>query len=153
VETTGEGGSISKMEGFNLEESEREMARIDANFTQAEEKGKENILKHFDRIHDKLFDLNNIMLAGYFALAAIVKSVSVWTFIVPVVNLVVLIFIEYQMMEKSRLESNYKSLSGSDFNKVGKMVERTNWYSLLIICTSLGVVATFMYLLISNVQA
>ena len=140
------------MEEFDFEESEKEMARIDANFTKAEEKGKENILKHFDRIHDKLFDLNNIMLAGYFALAAIVKTVSVWTFVVPVMNLVVLIWIEYQMMEKSRLESNYKSLSGSDFHKVGKMVERTNWYSLLIIFTSLSVVTTFMYLLINNIK-
>jgi len=140
------------MEEYDFEESERELARIEANFTKAEEEGKQNILKHFDRIHDKLFDLNNIMLAGYFALAAIVKTVSVLTFIIPVINLVILIYIEYQMMEKSRLQSNYKSLSTNDFEKVGKMVQKTNLYSLLIILTSFIVVITFVYLLIHNVK-
>lgn len=43
------------MKDFDLEESEREQERIERNFTRTEEEGLKNILKHFDRIHDKLF--------------------------------------------------------------------------------------------------
>jgi len=46
------------MEDFDFEESEREQQRIERNFTRTEEEGLKNILKHFDRIHDKLFTFN-----------------------------------------------------------------------------------------------
>jgi len=35
----------------------------------AEEQGKKNILKYFDRLHDKLFTFNNIMIVGFFAIS------------------------------------------------------------------------------------
>jgi hypothetical protein len=31
----------------------------------AEEQGKKNIIKYFDRLHDKLFTFNNIMIVGF----------------------------------------------------------------------------------------
>lgn len=34
-------------------------------FDNTTEQGKKNILKYFDRIHDKLFTFNNIMIAGF----------------------------------------------------------------------------------------
>ncbi|MBE0393065.1 hypothetical protein [Flavobacterium sp. PL002] len=97
------------MEDFNFEESQREQKRIDENFERTEIEGGKNILKYFDRIHDKLFAFNNILIAGFFALSKIENSISVKTILIPIINLCFLVFIEYQMMEKSRFESSIKT--------------------------------------------
>lgn len=85
--------------------SDEELAEIDANFKKHEEEGAKNILKYFDRIHDKLFNYNNILIAGFFTLSKIDDSVSVKTIFIPIANLIFLIYVEYRMMEKSRFES------------------------------------------------
>lgn len=97
------------MEDFDFEESQRENERIERNFTRTEEEGLKNILKHFDRIHDKLFVFNNILIAGFFALSKIENPIPVKTIFIPILNLCFLIFIEYEMMEKSRFESSIKT--------------------------------------------
>ena len=43
----------------------KEIDQIDQKLSQIEEEGIKNTLKHFDRIHDKLFTFNNILIAGY----------------------------------------------------------------------------------------
>ena len=45
--------------------NDEELEEIDKNFKKTEEDGVKNILRYFDRIHDKLFTFNNIMIAGY----------------------------------------------------------------------------------------
>ncbi|MBX9780857.1 MAG: hypothetical protein K2X26_10965 [Chitinophagaceae bacterium] len=47
-----------------LERMEKESNEIEARMTKIEEDGLKNILKHFDRIHDKLFTFNNILIAA-----------------------------------------------------------------------------------------
>lgn len=110
-----------------------------------EEEGLRNILKHFDRIHDNLFNYNNILIAGFFALGQVDKTVSVKTVIIPLVNLVVLIYIEYKMMEKSRIESNITRLPMTHISKHKNAIDSTNQYSLVIITSTLLVTLSFLY--------
>ena len=132
----------------NFDNSEKEHERIDKNFTRTEEDGLKNLLKHFDRIHDKLFVFNNILIAGFFTLSKIDNSISVKTILIPIINLCFLIFIEYEMMEKSRFEASIKTKPINTFEKYYKRIERTNWYSLASILSTLTVTIVFLFYLI-----
>ena len=136
------------MENFDFEESQKEQERIERNFTRTEEDGLKNILKHFDRIHDKLFTFNNILIAGFFALSKVEDSIPIKTIFFPIVNLCFLIFIEYEMMGKSRFESSIKSQPFDKYDQHGKRITRTNWYSLGSIFTTLIVTIVFLYYLL-----
>jgi hypothetical protein len=136
------------MVDFDFDESQKENERIERNFTRTEEEGLKNILKHFDRIHDKLFVFNNILIAGFFALSKIENPIPVKTIFIPILNLCFLIFIEYEMMEKSRFESSIKTQPFDKYDSHGKRIVRTNLYSLLSIITTFSVTVFFLYYLI-----
>jgi hypothetical protein len=113
-----------------------------------EEAGK-NILSHFNRIHDKLFASNNIFIAGYFALSRVQPDTSILVIIVPLLNLIFLILIEYLMMEKSRKEYGIEDFDIDELlDFVNKKDLKTNQYSLLSILSTLCVFLFFMYLLV-----
>ena len=112
----------------------------------AEEQGKKNILKYFDRLHDKLFTFNNIMIVGFFAISKIDKNISINNILIPLFNLVFLIFIEYRMMELSRAESNIKKIPICDLPK--KLYNKYNsvtLYSLGSIITTGFVTIIFIF--------
>ncbi len=122
-------------------------------FTRKIEKIKEdatkNILSHFNRIHDKLFTFNNILIAGYFALSRIETDINIKVIMVPLLNLIFLIFIEYLMMEKSRKEAGVNELGLDEFIHFAENKDKkTTLYSLLSIITTLGVFTYFLYLLL-----
>jgi len=111
--------------------------------------GKTNILKYFDRIHDKLFSFNNIMIVGYFALSKIETEINIEYILIPIGNLIYLIFIEYKMMELSRTESNLKEIPIDKLNK--KLYSRyksVTLMSLFAIVTTLVVTIIFLIYLI-----
>lgn len=138
------------MEDFDFEESQREQIRIDDNLDQTEQEGLKNMLKHFDRIHDKLFTFNNILIAGFFAISTIENTISVKNIVIPILNLCFLIFIEYEMMEKSRFEASIKTQNFDKYESHDERISRTNWYSLLSIMTTLIVAIIFLYFLFSS---
>lgn len=131
-----------------LERIDREVQEIDERMKKREEIGLANVLKHFDRIHDKLFTFNNILIAGYFTLSKIEPSVPVKTILIPILNLCFLIFIEYRQMEKSRFESDIRNKSITDIDKYGKKINKTNQYSLASILTTTIVTLAFLYYLL-----
>lgn len=136
-------------EKFDWEEhdlmTDKELDEIDENFKRAEIEGVQNILKYFDRIHDKLFTFNNILIGGYFALSQIYDSFSIYGIIVPLVNLAILLFIEYRMMEKSRFEANVRSKTTEEIKRHTISSTNTNLYSLMAIITTTIVVGIFIY--------
>ena len=103
------------------------------------------LLKYFDRIHDKLFTFNNILIGGYFALSQIYDSFSIYGIIIPLINLATLLFIEYRMMEKSRFEADVRKKTKEEIKKHGISINKTNLYSLLAIITTTVVVGIFVY--------
>jgi hypothetical protein len=130
--------------------TDKELLEMDQRWKKTEEEGLKNTLKHFDRIHDKLFNFNNILIAGYFALSKITKDISLATILIPLANLVVLLYIEYKMMKKSRFESNITNQPPSEIDKWGKSITRTNQYSLLAIVSTSVVLLIFLKYLMFN---
>lgn len=125
--------------------TDKELDEIDENFKRTEIDGVQNILKYFDRIHDKLFTFNNILIGGYFALSQIYDSFSIYGIIIPLINLAILLFIEYRMMEKSRFEADVRKKTKEEIKKHGISINKTNLYSLLAIITTMIVVGVFIY--------
>lgn len=133
------------MKDFNLDEIEKSMAAIEARMTKREDEGLKNVLKHFDRIHDKLFSINTMFIAGFFALIKISDNISTSTIFIPVANMLYLIWIEYRMMEKSRFEADIKNKTQEEIDRWGKSISFNNLLSLLSIALTLVVAAYFIY--------
>lgn len=104
--------------------------------------GVRDIFKYFDRINDKLFNYNNILIAGFFTIGKLKNDVPMWLIIIPIFNLAFFIYIEYMIMEKSRMESYI--LESFDEEKYRKNINKTNLYSLLTIFTTLIVTIFFL---------
>jgi hypothetical protein len=136
------------MNDYDLDEMDRNVREIGERFDRTEQEGLKNLLKHFDRLHDNLFSFNNILIAGFFALSQFGKKVSPWTIIIPLINLCILVFIEYRMMNKCRFEAAIKSKTPEEINKWGKGISNTNLYSLLSIVTTVIVTVVFLIYLI-----
>lgn len=139
------------MENINddfIEKLDKEDAERTARMIAIEEKGKERILYYFDRIHSNLFNYNNLLIAGYFALTQLDVSISKWSILVPIVNLWILVFIDYRLMEKSRFESNITNQPLDEIDKYGKAIQFTTLFSFLcIISTLITTIIFIVYLL------
>ena len=136
------------MNDFDLDEMDRNVREIGEGFVRTEQEGLKNLLKHFDRLHDKLFSFNNILIAGFFALSQIGKNVSPWTIIIPLINLCFLVLIEYRMMNKCRFEAEIKSKTPEENIMWAKGIRNTNRYSLATILTTAIVTIFFLIFLI-----
>jgi hypothetical protein len=129
--------------------SDKELDEIDHNIRLSEKEGIKNILKYFDRIHDKLFTFNNILIAGYFALAKIFESIPDYLIIIPFLNLALLLFIEYRMMKKSRFEADVRNKTLEEIERNVLSINRTNLFSLLAIISTFIVAFIFVINLFS----
>lgn len=54
-----------------IEQSMKETDEITQNLKEQEKQGSRDILRYYDRIHDKLFSFNNMLIAGYFVIIAV----------------------------------------------------------------------------------
>lgn len=131
-----------------LDKSDKEREESYQKIKKSEEEALKNILKHFDRIHDKLFAFNNILIVGFFTLSKLDNSISVKNILIPICNLIFLIYIEYRMMEKNRYESQITERTFDEIKKHGKVISKINWYSLYSIATTFIVTIFFLYYLI-----
>ena len=126
----------------------KEVAESNARMVAVEEKGKERILYYFDRIHSNMFNYNNLLIAGFFALTQLDISISKWSILVPIINLWILVFIDYRLMEMSRFESNITNQPLDKIGKYGKAIQFTTLFSLLsIISTLITTIIFIAYLL------
>lgn len=65
---------------MEVEEFEKKINKI-------KEDAVKNILNHFNRINDKLFTFNNILIGGYFALSRIYDDINIKVIMIPLINL------------------------------------------------------------------
>ncbi|MCB0536558.1 MAG: hypothetical protein KDE33_03430 [Bacteroidetes bacterium] len=118
------------------------------NFDNTEKQGQKNILHYFDRIHDKLFTFNNILIAGYFALSQFDINVSIKTIIIPIINLIYLIYLEYRMMELSQAESNVKNIPLTDLDRrLFSKYSKVTLFSFGAILSTTAVTGYFLYII------
>ena len=115
----------------------KECEAIFYRFDKEEERAKSEIVKYFDRIHDKLFAYQLFFLAGYISLIAIPSiSISVWWLLIPVFCVSRLIYIDWRMMEQNRKVANIKNLSLEQITKLNQGQNLINRYSLEVILES-----------------
>lgn len=138
-----------KGEKTNWEKSgkrtDKELAEIALNISSAEEEGLKNTLKYFDRIHDKVFRFNNILIGGYFFLAEFNNSTSYYMLLIPIANLIQIIYIDYRMMENSRFQSKGKPGQKSNIDNYVHAIDKTKQYSFLILSTTALVTMILLY--------
>lgn len=135
-------------EDIDLEQIDKEMKEHEKFYKNYEEDALKKIVKYFDRINDKLFTFNNILIGGYFALGKLIESVSVWTILIPIANLVILLYLEYQMMEMARFESSIAEKYPDEIEKHKDKILHANLWSLFAMMTTLVVTGFFVYYLL-----
>ena len=128
-----------------IKESDEFMKRMD----KVEEKAKDEIVKYFDRIHDKLFAYQLFFLAGYISLVAIPSiDVSPWLLIIPIFCVARLIHLDWRMMEHNRFLSDVKNQSKRQLDQLNEKQIWTNMQSLEVILESLVTSAIFIFVLL-----
>ncbi len=129
-----------------IEQSLKEADEVIQNFKEQEKQGLHDILRYYDRIHDKLFSFNNMLIAGYFVIIAMPDSqTNPWWILLPIFNMLNLVFVDYEMMEKSRFESAIMSKSQKEIQNHGKRISKTTWRSLFTIISTL--IVTFVFII------
>jgi hypothetical protein len=95
----------------------------------------------FDRIHDKIFNFNNILIASFMVLGTFPNEsplLELWTVIFPVFNLIFLIYLEIRQMGIHRFASNEMTWTEKERKKFGKKISSQNMFSLLSFGLSLA---------------
>ncbi|WP_196889988.1 hypothetical protein [Aureivirga sp. CE67] len=126
------------------EELESTTKKIEADEIEAITK----IQSTFDRIHDKVFAFNNILIVAFLGLSKYPSDkliFQLWVSILPIFNLIFLMILEKWQMERYRLESIKSKWSDSDFIKHNKMIRSQNIKSLLSIIITFSL---FIYLVV-----
>lgn len=107
------------------------------------------IQSSFDRIHDKLFNFNNMLIAAFLGLSKFPTELpifSLWVALLPILNLIYLMLLEKWQMEIYRHLANRMEWNlTTDVDKYGKMINSQNLRSLLSIITTFGL---FIFLVI-----
>ncbi|GAA3976577.1 hypothetical protein GCM10022210_29180 [Mucilaginibacter dorajii] len=130
--------------------TEQELKDMDLRWERIEESGIADTQKYFDRMHDKVFSLNNLLIAAYFALIAIRKDVPNWSLVIPSLNSVLLLYVDYRMLVRARIQGNITKVDAETREKYGSLQTGTNLYSLLSIFSTLAVLLIFGYFLLST---
>ena len=137
------------MSDINVESLIKESDEIMQRMDKVEEKAKDEIVKYFDRIHDKLFAYQLFFLAGYISLVAIPSiDVSPWLLIIPIFCVARLIHLDWRMMENNRILSDIKNQSKRQLDKLNEKQMWTNMQSLEVILESLVTTAIFIFVLL-----
>ncbi len=115
----------------------------------AEKEANQQIVKYFDRIHDKLFAYQLFFLAGYISLIAIPSiQISPWWLIVPFSCIFRLLYIDWRMMEINRKASDITNMPSAEIKRLYKKQQSINLNSLEVILETIVVTVVFLYTLL-----
>ena len=104
----------------------------------------------FDRIHDKVFSFNNIMIGAYLVLATFPSEspkMPLWTVIFPIANLIYLVLIEVRQMKIHRFAAKEEEWTQSDRTEYGKKIHSQTLLSLVALLLSIGCLGYIIYCL------
>lgn len=95
----------------------------------------------FDRIHDKVFNFNNILIGVYMVLGTFPSEspkLNIWTVIFPIINLVYLVYIDIRQMEIHRFASREQEWTADEREEYEKKIGRQTSLSVLALVFSLA---------------
>ena len=114
-----------------------------------EEDAKFEVVKYFDRIHDKLFAYQLFFLAGYISLVAIPSiDASPWLLIIPVSCVWRLIYLDWKKMGQNRRLSDLMNQNKLQIDLLNENLEKINQQSLEIILESVITTVIFICVLL-----
>lgn len=99
------------------------------------------IQNSFDRIHDKVFNFNNILIATFMVLGTFPNEAPIlplFTVIFPIINLIFLIWLEIRQMEIHRFTSNEEKWTSVERESLGQKIKNQTLLSLLSFALSFG---------------
>ncbi|AOZ99097.1 hypothetical protein [Flavobacterium commune] len=102
----------------------------------------------FDRVHDKIFNFNNILIGAFLVLGTFPNDnphVKLWTIIFPILNMVFMIYIDIRQMEIHRYATGEQEWNNVEREGYGKKINQQTRLSLLSLLLS---VCCLMYLIV-----
>jgi len=103
----------------------------------------------FDRIHDKVFNFNNIMIGAYLVLGTFPSNkpiLSLWTIIFPILIMTFMVYIDYRQMEIYRFAAREQEWTSDERDEYGKKINKQTLLSLFALFLS---VICLFYLIFS----
>lgn len=94
----------------------------------------------FDRIHDKIFNFNNILIGAFLVLGTFPNDsphVKLWTITFPILNMVFMIFIDIRQMEIHRFAANEQEWTDIEREEYGEKIKKQTNLSLVSLFLSL----------------
>ncbi|KOF03325.1 hypothetical protein OB69_08550 [Roseivirga seohaensis subsp. aquiponti] len=113
--------------------SRQELSELFGKSDRRVENSLNQIQNSFDRIHDRAFNFNNILLGAYLVLGTFPNEspkLELWTIIFPLIILSYLIFIEYRQMEIHRFASREQQWTSVERDEYISRIKGQTLYSL-----------------------
>lgn len=113
----------------------------------------QQIQNTFDRIHDRVFNFNNILIGAFLVLGTFPSETPImklWTVIFPIANLIFMVLLEIRQMKIHRFAANEGKWKNGDYDKHGKMIDQQTNLSLLSFALSLGSLIYLTLEVVSN---
>lgn len=101
-----------------------------------------DIYKYADRINDKLSSFNNLLIIGYFFTVTFNPEIYKWVLVVPFVNMAILMYLDYRMIEQASFIVQAKSRNQIEGYR--KNQRYATILSLLTIMTTFIVTVVFL---------
>lgn len=130
-----------------MDQREEDSINLSEKVNRIELEGKNDAIKYLDRIHDNLMNYNNMLIAGFFALTQLQSSVPKWLIAVPVLNLLLILWINYRQMQQNRIAATFSSHHVSVLAANNKYISITNFFSKLSLLYTLVVTVMFFFYL------
>lgn len=100
----------------------------------------DQIQNTFDRIHDKVFNFNNILIGAFLVLGTFPSNAPImklWTIIFPIINMLFLIYIDYNQMEIHRFAAGEQEWTNIERGEYGRKIKKQTQLSLFALLLSL----------------
>jgi hypothetical protein len=94
----------------------------------------------FDRIHDKVFNFNNILIGAFLVLGTFPSNaphIKLWTIILPIFNMIFLIYIDYRQMEIHRFAAGEQEWTNAERDEYGNKIRKQTQLSLFALLLSM----------------
>lgn len=131
-----------------IEEENHDINKVFDSVDRRVEHSVNQIQNSFDRIHDKIFNFNNILIGSFMVLGTFPSEkpiLKLWTVFFPIINLIFMICLEIRQMNIHRFVSNEKKFTDKEREQYGKKVVSQTLYSLLSFVLT---IACLIYLVI-----
>jgi hypothetical protein len=102
----------------------------------------------FDRVHDKIFNFNNILIGAFLVLGTFpnnIPHVKLWTIIFPILNMAFMIYIDIKQMGIHRYAANEQEWNNIEREEYGQKINKQTRLSLLSLLLS---ICCLIYLII-----